>query len=365
MARAGCQLLADLTPLAVMWLFHAVAHLPEFWKLLRRADDAFRTDRPDALVLIDYPGFNWWMARVAKKYGVPVFYYGVPQMWAWAPWRIRKMRRLVDHAICKLPFEASWYRSRGCPATYVGHPYFDELSGQVLDREFLDRQRARPETLVTILPGSRTQEVTSNLETFFRTAEHLHEQAGSVRFAIAAYNERHAEWARGQLERWPIDAEVHVNRTAELIAAAHCCLACSGSVSLELLFREKPAVILYRIGAAAYGVQRMMRRVKYITLVNLLATENPFPRDLSTYDPDAPGAEPVPYPEYLTWRDVSSRMADHIARWIESPTAHAQCVEQLRSLKERFAQPGASERAAQLILDMLRVDRSQRRDAAA
>ena len=84
------------------------------------------------------------MARVAKKHGVPVFYYGAPQMWAWGAWRIRKMRRLIDHVICKLPFEAQWYRERGCQATYVGHPYYDELTRSSLDPEFIRSQDRSP-----------------------------------------------------------------------------------------------------------------------------------------------------------------------------------------------------------------------------
>ena len=99
----------------------------------QQADEYFRQERPDAVVLIDYPGFNWWIARQAKKHGIPVIYYGAPQMWAWGAWRIRKMRRLVDHVLCTLPFEADWYRERGCAAVYMGHPYFDHLTKQVVD----------------------------------------------------------------------------------------------------------------------------------------------------------------------------------------------------------------------------------------
>jgi len=93
MARCGLPLHADLTQLAVMWFLRVLLNLHRFWRLYRRARTYFRDERPDAVVLIDYPGFNWWIARAAKKHGIPVFYYGVPQMWAWAAWRVRKMRR--------------------------------------------------------------------------------------------------------------------------------------------------------------------------------------------------------------------------------------------------------------------------------
>ena len=157
MAAAGCDLQADLTQLAVMWLARALLNLHKFIGLLFVANRYFREHRPDAVVLIDYPGFNWWIARRAKAHRIPVFYYGTPQMWAWASWRINKMRRLVDHVLCKLPFEVDWYRQRNCQATYVGHPFFDQLATQTLDEEFLAEHSHDPRPLVTILPGSRTQ----------------------------------------------------------------------------------------------------------------------------------------------------------------------------------------------------------------
>jgi len=93
--------------------------------LLSRADRYFRQHRPDAVVLIDYPGFNWWLARRAHFHGIPVFYFVPPQLWGWGGWRIEKMRRWVDHVLCSLPFEEGWYKARGVQAKYVGHPFFD------------------------------------------------------------------------------------------------------------------------------------------------------------------------------------------------------------------------------------------------
>ena len=133
MAKAGCELHEDLTEFAVMWFLRAILNLHRFWDLVGRADRYFCHQRPDAVILIDYPGFNWWIARRAKKHGIPVFYYGTPQLWAWASWRVRKMRRYVDHVLCKLPFEVQWYQERGCSATYLGHPYFDQLQQEQLD----------------------------------------------------------------------------------------------------------------------------------------------------------------------------------------------------------------------------------------
>ncbi len=364
MAAAGAVLLEDLTRLAVMWFLRALLNLHHFVRLYAAAGKYFQEHRPDAVVLIDYPGFNWWVARAAKRESIPVYYYGAPQMWAWAPWRVHKMRRLVNHVLCKLPFEEDWFRSRGCQATHVGHPYFDEMASQVLDVDFLRSQNRDASPLVTILPGSRTQEVTSNLRQFFKAARHVHQACPSARFAVAAFNERQAQIIRGVADQFEFPIQVHVGRTPELIHLAHCCMACSGSVSLELLFHEKPTVILYAISPIAFAAQRVMKQCKYITLVNLLASGNPFPRDLSTFDPDAPDAEKVPYPEYLTFRDVSQRIAAHLVNWLENPDERGAKLAQLRGLKQRYAHPGATQSAARFLTNAFVAERSSCAKAA-
>ena len=357
MASAGCRLHADLTQLAVMWFLRVLLNLHHFYRLWRQAESYFRDQRPDAVVLIDYPGFNWWVARSAKRYGIPVFYYGMPQMWAWAGWRVKKMRRLVDYALCKLPFEVSWFGERGCRATYVGHPYFDEVHQRKLDVDFVRQMRGN-EPLVTILPGSRTQEVLINLPTFLKAAARIKQQVPRSRFVIAAFNERQAKIAHEMVAKTEFPIQICVARTPELIEAAHCCMACSGSVSLELLYHEKPTVIYYRISRAAFSVQHLVRKVKYITLVNLLATTDLFPKKISVYDPDDPQAEQVPFPEYLACEDRSEPISAHLVEWLTDRMAYQLRTAPLRILKQKYAQPGASSRAAQFILSHLEEGQS-------
>ena len=350
MAAAGCRLHEDLTRLAIMWFGRVLLNLHKFLHLASRADRYFRHQRPDAVVLIDYPGLNWWIAWRAKVHGIPVFYYGTPQLWSWGGWRVRKMRRLVDHALCKLPFEQIWFRQRGVNATYVGHPYFDQLRGQTLDRQLIDSQAGKDGPLVTILPGSRTQEVTSNLHWFLQAAALVHQQVPRARFAVAAFNEKHARLARAAVGKLGLPVEVFVGRTPELMYSATCTMACSGSVSLELLYHLKPTVILYWISRPAYFVQSFFLKVKYITLVNLLVADELCPKDCTPYDPQAPDADEVLFPEYLTYEDKSRQIAGHIVQWLTDRESRDRCVARLRRLKEQVGSGGASEKAAEYIL---------------
>jgi lipid-A-disaccharide synthase len=361
MADAGCRLHEDLTKLAVMWFARVLLNIHKFWNLACRADRYFRHHRPDAVVLIDYPGLNWWIARRAKAHGIPVFYYGAPQLWAWASWRVRKMRRLVDHVLCKLPFEEAWYRDRRCNASYVGHPYFDQLRGEQLDGTFLHQQQEAGGPLVVILPGSRTQEVQDNFGTFLKAARIIGDCVPHVRFAVAAFKASQAEMVRNQIGACDLPIEVHVGRTPELIHAANCAMAVSGSVSLELLYHTKPTVILYRISPVAFFAQRFFRKVRYITLVNLLtavdlfskpsrAGGTPYP---GVYDPHSPVDAGVLMPEYLTCEDKSRQVAAHVIEWLTDPDKRAVRVDQLAKLKGRVGHGGASHRAVDYLLGVL------------
>src|SRR5207237_1430684 len=127
--------------------------------------------RPDAIVLIDYPGFHWHLAAKAKAMGIPVISFVPPQIWGWASHRVKRMRKNFDYVLCALPFEARWYHERGViNAHYIGHPYFDELSRQKLDHGFLENQRRDRRPIVALLPGSRGHEVKHNLPTLLNTA---------------------------------------------------------------------------------------------------------------------------------------------------------------------------------------------------
>lgn len=365
MAAVGCRLHADLTQLAIMWFASAIVRLPKFLALLWSADRYFREARPDAVVLIDYPGFNWWIARRAKARGIPVVYYGTPQLWAWASHRVRKMRKYVDHVLCKLPFEESWFRDRGCRATYVGHPYFDELRDRSLDLEFVNELGGAGGRLVTILPGSRDQEVAGNAADLLRAAQRIAGRLDHVRFAVAAFKQEQAAVVSQLAVDLDLAVDVYVGRTPELIAAADVCLACSGSVSLELLYHGKPSVIYYRVSRFGYELQRWIRRVRYITLVNLLTAGNPFTRrPAQTYDPRDPRDAHVLMPEYLTWYDRTRDVADHAIEWLTDAAARRRIERGLTELADRLGQGGASARAADYIVDTLRPIPAQRSAAA-
>ncbi|NCA12345.1 lipid-A-disaccharide synthase, partial [bacterium] len=323
MAEEGCRLVADLTQLAVMWFLRVILNIHRFVDLARRAERSFLDARPDVCVLVDFPGFHWWLAWRAKRHGIPVVFYCPPQIWAWASWRIGKMRRLVDHVLSALPFEHEWFAAQGMRSTYVGHPFFDEVSLSAARR----RDEAAP--LVLLLPGSRGQEIEGNLTSILQAAAIVKERVPAARFSVGALHERHAARIREMLTSRQsflggLDVEIVAGRTRALIEEAACAIAVSGSVSLELLASRVPTVIVYRISGLAYVVQSWFRRARFITLVNLLACHDPVraargawwpPREVEPADPDAV------YPEFLAVQDPAERAAAHVIEWLTNPAA--------------------------------------------
>jgi lipid-A-disaccharide synthase len=350
MADAGCRLVHDLTALAVMGIWNVLKNVRTFFRLLAMAGKQLDENKVDAVVLIDYPGFNWWIARMAKRRGIPVFYYGVPQMWAWLPWRVRKLRRLVDHVLCKLPFEEKWFRERGCQAHFVGHPFFDEVCRYRHDENFLRNYDVPDRTLLVLLPGSRDQEVERNLGTLLSSARHVRSAHPGVSIAVACFSKRHADLVREVCQREDLLIDVMSGRTPELISMADACIACSGSVSLELLHYRKPTVIVYRAGFLTwFVVDWILKQTRFITLVNLIAAESIKRTFFNRYRPDSPENSEVPMPEYFTFRDRSAQIARWINTWLSDPQACSRRIEILETVAKGFAEPGASERAAGFI----------------
>jgi lipid-A-disaccharide synthase len=334
MRAAGCDLIYPLAEHPIMYLGGAVRALPLLLRLRARMTADFKKRRPDAVVLIDYPGFHWHLAKRARSLGIPVVYFVAPQIWAWFSHRVRKVRANFAEVLCTLPFEEAWYRERGVAAKYVGHPYFDELAAQQLDTAFIAGQHRRGGPIVAILPGSRQAEIDRNLELLVGAMRIVHADRPDARFLVAAYRSKHAEHIDARLRHAALPAEVFTGRTPEVIALADACVAVSGSVSLELLHRGVPSAIVYRIGEAYVKLSKLFLNVPHICLVNLIAGRVVFPEYLtSTSDPRGPAAD--------------------VLRWLNDPSAAGALRAELGQLCAEVGRPGACERAARAVVELV------------
>jgi len=328
-----------------MGFLRVVPLLRSFYRLVKQAERQFAESPPDAVVLVDFPGFNWWIARKARAAGIPVFYYLPPQLWAWAGWRVKRVRRYVDHVLCGLPFEPAWYAERGVRAEYVGHPFFDEVADYELDRTFAAPDPKRPR-MVGILPGSRRQEVEHNWRAMIEIMRRLELKHPDVQFLVACYKPEFETRCRELLAETAGTLPVHffVGRTPEIIAASEFCLMVSGSVSLEMLARETPAAVLYHVSPVVYPLLRLLVYVDSITLPNLIAGRRVMPEWVVA----------------ISRRRAIDECTATLERWLNDPAELNRARAELAEVHRQCGQVGATQRAAEYILNHSPVARLRR-----
>ncbi|MFN3190991.1 MAG: lipid-A-disaccharide synthase [Aureliella sp.] len=330
----------ELTQLAVVGFVEVVPKLREFFRVADRASDVFDHQPPEAVVLVDFPGFNWHIAKRAKERGIPVFYYLPPQLWAWGAWRIKKVRDYVDHVLCNLPFEKQWYAERNVDAEYVGHPFFDEVANRHLDQEFLMEFGEGAECNVAVLPGSRTREVKTIWPMQLQILRELANRFPRTRFHVACLRDSHRVQCVEKLTSSDrnLDLEFHVGRTSEVIEMADCSLMKSGSVSLEMMARGTPAVVVYQVSRPTYAIGRYLTDLQSMTLPNMIADKTIMPEFLAVGNNKT---------------DTVERSIAAMSRLIGDRDERVQQKMALLDLNRRYGQTGASERAAEFIANTL------------
>lgn len=339
MEQAGLDSLFRLTNLAVMGFFKVIPLLFKFYRIVKQAERYFDDQKPDAVILVDFPGFNWWIARKAKARGIPVFYFLPPQLWAWGPHRVERVRKFVDHVITALPFERDWYEDRGIKVDYVGHPFFDEVGNHVLDDRFVQLWKNRRSHTVAVLPGSRSQEVGRCWPVMIQVLKRLHARHPDVTFLVACYRDSHRRRCLQQLlvEAPSLPVQFFVGRTPEIIEASDCALMVSGSVSLEMMARKTPAIVLYRVSRVTGILGDLFLQCPFISLPNLIAGREVMPEFLSVGNPSK----------------VIAGITDVLDRWIRLPEERQLATNDLLEASEGFIEGGAIQKCAGIILAKL------------
>jgi len=332
MADAGCHVHYPLTSMNVMWFRNVFGHLHRVWQTQRSTLRHFESHRPDAVVAVDFPGYNLTLARWLRKRRIPVVHYISPQIWAWLPGRIRKIRKRVTKVLCIFPFEEEIYRSAGVPVEYVGHPLFDHLDGVRVDEQFCrDLRTEAGDVLIGLLPGSRLQEVKRLLPVMARAARLIARQLPKVLFVVPCAEENHEEVTRRILQRYDIPVRIVKGRTFEVMKEADFCMVASGTATLELTHFSTPMAVLYRITWLTYLITRVFMHTRLIGMVNILS-----------------GREVVP--DRLLWRDNPEGLARDVLEIVGHPERRKEVTDALKELRSRLDHPGASRQAAESII---------------
>jgi len=343
MAAAGVDVIADLSAHAAMGTSEAIGRIPGLVRAYRLLESRLARERPRALVVIDFPEFNLRLARAARRAGVPVVYFIPPQLWAWRRGRIRQVARRINRVLAVLPFEPQIYEGADIPVDFVGHPLLDVLP---LDLSREDARRrldiAPGETVVGLLPGSRREEVAKLLPPMLVAAKRLAAAGVSRRFALglaptvdraAVEREIGAAFAEGGPR-----VDVLEHRTYEVMAGADTVLIASGTATLEAALLGAPMVVCYRVSRLTEAVVRMLARVHWCSLPNLIA-----------------GREVVP--EILQDELNGQRLASEVLRLLDDPaTAEAQRTA-FKEVRAQLGDRGVGRRAARAMLEVARLAR--------
>ena len=341
MAAAGMEVIADPTSRAVVGINEALGRIPELYRAYRRLVKRLRDERPHALVVIDFPEFNLRLARQARRAGVPVLYFIPPQLWAWRRGRIRQMARRVNRVLAVLPFERELYEKAGVPVDFVGHPLLDVLP---LD---LDREEARrrlgldpSEAVVGLLPGSRREEVARLLPAMLTAVRRLASTGPARRFVLGLAPTVDRDGVEA-LVRQPDAAgmprvDIMEGQAWEVMAASDVILVASGTATLEAALLGVPMVVCYRVSRLTEACVRMLVRVPWASLPNIVSGRAVVPEILQD--------------------DVSGeRLAAEALRLLDDPVAATAQRAAFKDLRARLGEPGVARRAAAVVIAAARV----------
>jgi len=339
MARAGMGIILHASRLSLMGIVEVLGGLREVFAAFRRVREFLDRERPDLVVLIDFPDFNLRVARQARRRGIPVVYYISPQIWAWRRGRIRQIARDVARMIVIFPFEESAYRQHGVPVSYVGHPVMDRL-GKVNPEEdgrqaLVDWGLSPLYPVLGLFPGSRASEVGRLLPVLLETARLLRERFPRLQVLLGEAPGLGGEVYDKLLAVSPMALRRVRTGIGPPMAACDLALVASGTATLEMGALGVPMIVVYRVSPITYALANLLVRVPAIGMVNLVS-------------------EKGVVPELIQGELKAETLFAHCLRFFTSSTYYFAVKKELGDIRKRLGEPGASDRAAHIILDVLR-----------
>ncbi len=337
MKSAGVNLLGDIQDLGVVGVVEVLGHWGSIWSIYRKIRERMYQEPPDLVVFIDYPDFNLRIARIARRAGVPTVYYISPQVWAWRRGRIKTIAKLIDKMLVIFPFEKEFYETSGVNCEFVGHPLLDDL-GILPHRSTLCSQLGldpeRP--IIGLLPGSRRQEVSRLLPAMLQAMERLKKRIPQLQLALAVAPSLDPRVVESIVAAMGAGLEVVLvpGKADEVISASDAVVVASGTATLQAAIHETPMVIVYKLSGLTYLLGRILIQTEHIGLVNLVA-----------------GKRIVP--ELLQSNVTGQAIEEEVYRILTDGVYTEGIRKGLSQVRAKLGSPGASSRAAKIILDFL------------
>lgn len=333
--EAGVDIIAESSEMAVVGLTEVLSKIGFILNVRRKLKRSLVGDRPDLVILIDYPDFNLPLAKAAHQSGTKVFYYISPQVWAWRKGRINHLARYVDRMAVILPFEPAVYESVDLDVTFVGHPLLDVVKltysrDEALKKFGLDNGP----TTVGILPGSRRNEIVSLLPDMLEAACILKKRMPAVQFILPLADTLDHTFVAEIVGRHPVDVKIIRDNVYDVIAVSDIAMVASGTATLETALIGTPMIVVYKVSPISYYLGKLLIGVDNIALVNIIA-----------------GRRIVP--ELIQHEVTSEAMAEEICRMLGDKARMKRIRQKLQAIKDKLGTPGAADRTAQLAYELM------------
>jgi len=340
MAQAGCELLERTVDRAVM-TYKAFGHVLHFYKLVLRISAFLKKSKVDLAIVCDSPAFNFHIAKAAKKAGIKTLFYVAPQLWAWAPWRIKKLKKYCDKLACILPFEQDWFSRRDLDVTFVGNPLLDEFDADLAANKKSYTDFVPRKAKIALMPGSRAAEIEKLWPAMQQIAVRIRRRYPAVTLTAVTVNPKGKEILKS-MQVLGFRCKYIIGSAAEAAAEADLCLVASGSATLQVAAAGCPMVIMYQSSKLLWHlVGRWLVTAEYLSLVNILA-----------------GMELVP--EFMPYFSSIEPIARTVEQLLADRNTLAGTSEELIKLVEPLRRANAAENTAAIALDMLGDSKSQK-----
>lgn len=332
MRAAGVDIVYDIAELGVIGFVEIIKNLPKLFRIRDNLAQLMDTERPDALVIIDYHGFNIRLAKIAKSKGIPVISYICPKVWAWGRGRAKEVAETVEKVAAIFPFEVDVYSEAGANVTFVGHPLLDIVKSTMSKAEAYEYFGANSQQpLVLLLPGSRQQEIVNLLPVMLEAAVKIQEKVPNCQFFLPVASTISREMLQNIISNYNIPVILTENYTYDLMNIADMAVAASGTVTLEAAILNLPTVVIYKVAALTYMIGKMIIKIPYISLPNIVAGR-------------------MIVPELLQYAVSGDNIATEAVKILTDPNIRSTMLNDLAEMRDKLGPTGAVERVAHEIL---------------
>ena len=325
MKNAGMTIIEHVDNISIMGFFEVLKHLPKMVRLLASTKNFIENLQPDRIVLIDYPGFNLRLAKYLSRSNIPITYFILPQAWAWKPKRVNDLINFVDHSLSIFPFEKKWYESKGLIVNYIGHPFIERTHINESFKNIYDRHQLNNNSpILVLLPGSRQQEINKHWPIFLDTVKKIKLDLPQIQIIVGK--------AKGvKITNIPNDFRIEPDSNKAILIGTAAIVA-SGTATLECAIRSLPMVVCYKFSLLTWWIVKLLVRIKYSSMVNLIG-------------------EKIIVPELLQSDMASENIVQKLIPLLDhNSNQRRTMIKELEKIKTKLGQPGVYQRAASDII---------------